>query len=91
MEEPRRHGGGAPKRKPPQPGDDVCPQCEVTNVKVTICQATGKGYCSQWGCMKAAGVPSVVNPPKRSKKSAQTVELDEAADAALTAATVQCA
>ena len=87
MEGPRGHGGGQPKRKPPQPGDGVCPQCRASDVKVTVCQATGLGYCSQWGCMKAAGVPSVVNPPKRSKKNIPPVELDEAAAAALAAAT----
>lgn len=51
-----------------KPGDGFCPQCKRSGLLVRTCRATQQDYCDDWSCMKAAGVPSVVNPSKRAKK-----------------------
>ena len=62
----------------PKSGDDTCPQCWTLNVETHKCRATGEYYCEMWECMKKAGVPSVVNPPKRPKKEPGAGELNVA-------------
>jgi hypothetical protein len=80
------HSAMQRESKPPKLGDGYCPQCETSGVEVHTCRATQEIYCSRWNCQKKAGVPSVVNPPKRVKKEEPPVELGEVATASLAAA-----
>ena len=70
-------------------GEGYCPQCKRSGLLVRTCRATQKDYCDDWRCMKAAGVPSVVNPSKRAKKEEEPpppVELGAAAAASMAGA-----
>ena len=71
------------ERKEPTPGDGYCALRVVQRARPHMCKATNLDYCSQWSCMKLAGVPSVVRPPKRVKTEHEErreppVDLDEA-------------